>query len=56
LEISELRKFSKIINEDVTNYLNPQKTILSRKQVGGTAPSQVKKEIKIAKKELIRKQ
>ena len=56
LEISELRKFSKIINEDVTNYLNPQKTILSRKQLGGTAPSQVKKEIKIAKKELIRKQ
>ena len=56
LEISELRKFSKIINEDVTNYLNPQKTILSRNQVGGTAPSQVRKEIKIAKKELIRRQ
>ena len=56
LEISDLRKFSKIINEDVANYLDPQKTILSRKQVGGTAPSQVKKEIKIAKKELIRKQ
>ena len=56
LEISDLRKFSKIINEDVTNYLDPQKTILSRRQVGGTAPSQVKKEIKIAKQELIRKQ
>ena len=56
LEISDLKKFSKIINEDVANYLNPQKTILSRKQVGGTAPSQVKKEIKIARKELIRKQ
>ena len=56
LEISDLRKFSKIINEDVANYLDPQKTILSRKQVGGTAPSQVKKEIKTAKKELIRKQ
>ena len=56
LEISDLKKFSKIINEDVANYLDPQKTILSRKQVGGTAPSQVKKEIKIAKKELIRKQ
>ena len=55
LEISDLRKFSKTINEDVANYLDPQKTILSRKQVGGTAPSQVKKEIKIAKKELIRK-
>ena len=56
LEISDLRKFSKIINEDVANYLDPQKTILSRKQVGGPAPSQVKKEIKTAKKELIRKQ
>ena len=56
LEISDLKKFSKIINEDVANYLDPQKTILSRKQVGGTAPSQVKKEIKIAKQELIRKQ
>ena len=56
LEISDLRKFSKFINEDVANYLDPQKTILSRKQVGGTAPSQVKKEIKIAKKELTRKQ
>ena len=56
LEISDLKKFCKIINEDVANYLDPQKTILSRKQVGGTAPSQVKKEIKIAKKELIRKQ
>ena len=56
LEISDLKKFSEIINEDVANYLDPQKTILSRKQVGGTAPSQVKKEIKIAKKELIRKQ
>ena len=56
LEISDLKKFSKIINEDVANYLDPQKTILSRKQVGGTAPSQVKKEIKIAKKELTRKQ
>ena len=56
LEISDLKKFSKIINEDVANYLDPQKTILSRKQVGGTAPSQVKKEIKKAKKELTRKQ
>ena len=56
LEISDLKKFSKIINEDVANYLDPQKTILSRRQVGGTAPSQVKKEIKIAKQELIRKQ
>ena len=50
LEISELRKFSKLIKEDITDYLNPLKSILSRKETGGTAPSQVKKEIKRAKK------
>ena len=49
LDFSELRKFSKLIQEDVKDYLDPQKTILSRKQMGGTAPSQVKKEIKKAK-------
>jgi len=48
LDFSELRKFSKLIQEDVKDYLDPQKTILSRKQTGGTAPSQVKKEIKKA--------
>jgi len=52
LDISELSKFSKLIKEDVADYLDPLKTILSRKQIGGTAPSQVKKEIKRAKKVL----
>ena len=55
LELSELRKFSKLIHEDVIDYLDPQKTILSRKQTGGTAPSQVKKEIKKAKLTLERR-
>ena len=55
LELSELRKFSKLIQEDVKDYLDPQKTILSRKQTGGTAPSQVKKEIKRAKLTLERR-
>ena len=55
LEFSELRKFSKLIQEDVKDYLDPQKTILSRKQTGGTAPSQVKKEIKKAKLTLERR-
>ena len=55
LELSELRKFSKLIQEDVNDYLDPQKTILSRKQTGGTAPSQVKKEIKKAKLTLERR-
>tara|TARA_B100001057_G_scaffold65722_1_gene59457 strand:- start:6032 stop:7435 length:1404 start_codon:yes stop_codon:yes gene_type:complete len=52
LDITELTKFSKLIEKDVINYLDPLKTILSRKQVGGTAPSQVKKEIKKAKRTL----
>ena len=55
LDFSELRKFSKLIQEDVKDYLDPQKTILSRKQTGGTAPSQVKKEIKKAKLTLERR-
>ena len=55
LELSELRKFSKLIQKDVKDYLDPQKTILSRKQTGGTAPSQVKKEIKKAKLTLERR-
>ena len=55
LGLSELRKFSKLIQEDVKDYLDPQKTILSRKQTGGTAPSQVKKEIKKAKLTLERR-
>ncbi len=55
LDFSELRKFSKLILEDVKDYLDPQKTVLSRKQTGGTAPSQVKKEIKKAKLTLERR-
>ena len=52
LDITELTKFSKLIEKDVINYLDPLKTILSRKQIGGTAPSQVKKEIKKVKRTL----
>ncbi len=50
LEISELRKFSKLISEDVNSYLDPVKSINSRSLIGGTAPSQVRKEINTAKK------
>ena len=50
LEISELRKFSKLISEDVNSYLDPVKSINSRTLVGGTAPSRVRKAINTAKK------
>ncbi len=52
LELSELKRFSNLIEQDVSRYLNPEKTVLSRRQTGGTAPSQVRKEINIAKKTL----
>jgi len=52
LDLSELKKFSKIIEQDVAGYLNPEKTVLSRRQTGGTSPSQVRKEINIARRDL----
>ena len=52
LDLSELKKFSKIIEQDVAGYLNPEKTVLSRSQTGGTSPSQVRKEINIARRDL----
>ena len=55
LEVSELRKFSKLISEDASSYLDPVKSINSRKLVGGTAPSQVRKEINYAKKVLAKR-
>ena len=55
LEISELRKFTKLIEGDVVSYLNPEETILARNQTGGTAPAQVKKAIKTAKNSLSKK-
>jgi len=55
LGIKDLRKFSKLIEEDVSSYLDPEITIKSRKQTGGTAPSQVKKEINSAKKSLLKR-
>tara|TARA_B100000686_G_scaffold286904_1_gene311991 strand:+ start:1676 stop:3076 length:1401 start_codon:yes stop_codon:yes gene_type:complete len=55
LDTSELRKFSNLISDDVNSYLDPVKSINSRSLVGGTAPSQVRKEINTAKKVLARR-
>ncbi|MFL2706479.1 MAG: argininosuccinate lyase [Gammaproteobacteria bacterium] len=52
LDLSELKKFSRIIEQDVAGYLNPEKTVHSRRQTGGTSPSQVRKEINIARRDL----
>ena len=55
LDLKELKKFSKLIEEDVSSYLDPAITINSRNQIGGTAPSQVKKEISLSKKLLAKR-
>ena len=50
LSTGELRKFSKSISDDVKDYLDPSQAIKARNLVGGTAPSQVKKQVQRALK------
>ena len=49
LTLSELKKLNSIIDKDVYKYLDPMKSINSKNSIGGTAPSQVKKQISTAK-------
>lgn len=49
LTLSELKKLNSIIDKDVYKYLDPMKSINSKNSIGGTAPSQVKKQISAAK-------
>jgi argininosuccinate lyase len=55
LDLKELKKFSRLIEDDVSSYLDPSITINSRNQIGGTAPSQVKKEINLSKRLLAKR-
>ena len=50
LSIGELRKFSNIISEDVKNYLDPSEAIKARNLKGGTAPVQVRSQVRRAQK------
>ena len=49
LTLSELKKLNSVIDKDVYKYLDPMKSINSKNSIGGTAPSQVKKQISAAK-------
>ena len=40
-----LQKFTKVISNDVKNYLDPHEAIKARNLKGGTAPAQVKKQV-----------
>ena len=48
----DLKKLSKKIEKDVYKYLDPMTSISAKTSVGGTAPSQVKKQIIKAKMDL----
>jgi argininosuccinate lyase len=52
LELSELRRFSTLIEEDVYEWLDPLSCIKRRNMNGGTGPEVVKKALTKAKEEL----
>jgi argininosuccinate lyase len=52
LELSELRRFSTLIEEDVYEWLDPLSCIKRRNMKGGTGPEVVKKALTKAKEEL----
>ncbi len=50
LSLKELKKFSDLIEDDVFSYLTPEGSVKARDHVGGTAPNQVKLQVKRWKK------
>ncbi len=52
LNLAELQQFSDQIGDDVFNYLTLEGSVAARNHLGGTAPAQVKKAIKLARQEL----
>ena len=52
LSLKELKKLNTLIEKDVFKHLDPLKSISSKNSIGGTAPSQVSKQITKAKNKL----
>jgi argininosuccinate lyase len=52
LSLTELQRFSPLIEEDVYQILTLEGSVASRKHIGGTAPETVKKAVHIARKNL----
>ena len=52
LSLKELKKLNALIEKDVFKHLDPLKSISSKNSIGGTAPSQVSKQITKAKNKL----
>jgi argininosuccinate lyase len=52
MTIDEMKKFSKVIEQDVFNVLTLEGSVAARNHIGGTAPQQVKLAIQRARKRL----
>lgn len=52
LDLAELQQFSDQIGDDVFNYLTLEGSVAARDHLGGTAPAQVKKAIKLARQDI----
>ena len=50
LSLKELRTFSPLISSDIFSFLKPEESVRNRKSKGGTAPDEVKKQIKRLRK------
>ena len=53
LDISQLKKIESRITKEVYNYISVTKSIRSRKSFGGTAPTNVKRAIHLAKRKFL---
>ena len=49
ISLEEFKNLSPKIDKDVYKYLDPMSSIAAKSSIGGTAPSQVKKQIDKAK-------
>jgi argininosuccinate lyase len=53
LTLNEYQEFSTLFEEDIFRVLSPEHVVGARKSLGGTAPSQVLQQIKLAEEKLI---
>ena len=54
LSIKQIQSIDERINKEVYNYLNIKSSIKLKRSFGGTSPSEVKKQIKLAKKRFLK--
>jgi len=53
MEITKLKKYSRLINEDIYKLITPAACVKSRDIPGGPAPKEVRRQIKFLRKKII---